>query len=182
MHPEQRFCPKSTFLGNRSHNRSQLNFSFHFKLIRLSEKSELICQKCRKNVQQLRPKLVRMSEKSNKSNFICHDLKVVLMELISDNVIKWSRIARPGYRKTRESTIAGKKKEELLTGSDRIRNRKTTVGKFCARNHTSAGEEMLEWAERNNLYVVDTHFQKPNRGTWKVVRTRFLLARRKREM
>ncbi len=45
MHPEQRFCPKSTFLSNRSHN---LIFSFRLKLARLSEKSDLICQECRK--------------------------------------------------------------------------------------------------------------------------------------
>ncbi len=90
------FAPKSTFLGNRSHNRSQLNFSVRLKLVRLSEKSDSGFQECRKNV----PKLVRSSKKSDKSDLICHELKVALTQLkskITEILFKWSRTPRPGW-------------------------------------------------------------------------------------
>ena len=65
MYPEQRFCPKPTLLGNRSHSRSQLNFSFRLKSVRLSENPDSSFQEFGKNV----PKLEGLSEKSDKSDF-----------------------------------------------------------------------------------------------------------------
>ncbi len=52
---------------------------FRLNLVRLSEKSNSFFQECRKNV----PKLVRSSKKSDKSDFICRKLKVVLTQLKS---------------------------------------------------------------------------------------------------
>ena len=79
------------------------------------------------------------------------------------------------YRKTLETAIACKKKEEmLLIGGDhnaqigRQDNTggEATIGKFGLPHCSTAGEEIVEWAQLNNLRIVDTFFQKKNRGTW----------------
>ena len=49
----------------------------------VDKNSDSSCQKCRENVPEIRPKQVRLSEKSDKSDSICHELKVVLTQLES---------------------------------------------------------------------------------------------------
>ena len=73
---------KINFFGPRSQGRCQLFFS------------DSNWQDCRKKV----PKLVRSSKKSDISDFICHELKVVLTQLksiITEILTKQSRIPRP---------------------------------------------------------------------------------------
>ena len=64
------------------------------------------------------------------------------------------------YRKSLETALACKKRDEMLLiggdhnaqiGYQRGNNRQGTVGRFGLSRHSEAGEEMLEWAEQNNL-------------------------------
>ena len=80
-----------------------------------------------------------------------------------------------GYRKQLETAISCRKKDEmLLIGGDHnaqiVRQDNTgkerTLGKFGLRANSEAGDEVVEWAENNNLFIVDTYFRKNNRGTW----------------
>ena len=77
------------------------------------------------------------------------------------------------YRKNLEKALACRRKNEmLLIGRDhnayigRQNNIGKTVGAFGLEHGTSAGEDKVAWAQQNDLYIVDTYFQKTNRGTW----------------
>ena len=79
------------------------------------------------------------------------------------------------YRKQLETAISCRKKDKiLLIGGDHNAQmskqdntgKERTLGKFVLRANSKAGDEFVEWAENNNLYIVDTYFRKNNRGTW----------------
>ena len=79
------------------------------------------------------------------------------------------------YRKQQETAIPCRKKDEMLLiggdynaqiGRQDNTGKERTLGKFGLRANSEAGDEVVEWAENNNLYIVDTYFRKNNRGTW----------------
>ena len=79
------------------------------------------------------------------------------------------------YRKQLETAISCRKKDEMLLiggdhnaqiGKQDNTGKERTPGKFGLRANPEAGDEVVEWAENNNLYIVDTYLRKNNRGTW----------------
>ena len=79
------------------------------------------------------------------------------------------------YRKQLETAISYRKKDEMLLiggdhnaqiGKQDNKGKERTLGKFGLRANSEAGDDVVEWAENKNLYIVDTYFRKINRGTW----------------
>ena len=78
------------------------------------------------------------------------------------------------YRKDLEIAMKCRRDDILLIGGDhkaqigRLNNEESesAIGKWGLRNSIEAGTELVEWAQRNELFVVDSFFQERNRGTW----------------
>ena len=79
------------------------------------------------------------------------------------------------YRKDLETAMKCRRRDEiLLIGGDHNaqigrhanKGKESTIGQWGLRNSTEAGTELVEWAQQNELVVVDSFFQKRSRGRW----------------